>query len=96
MLDPQQELNWHTEDIGRVAQLLETDADRGLAEALAVARRSQVGPNELVERQGRRPWRILWEQLSSTMVLILIAAAVVSGLLGKPLETVAISSSTSA
>ena len=90
-LDLQLELNWHAEDVERVAQLLETDAGGGLSEAMAVARRSQVGPNELVERHGRRPWHILWEQLSSTMVLILIAAAVVSGLLGKPLEMVAIS-----
>ena len=56
-----------------------------------MARRAQVGANELLETAGKAPWRIFWEQISSTMVLILIAAAVVSALLGKTTETIAIS-----
>ncbi|MBN1967312.1 MAG: HAD-IC family P-type ATPase, partial [Anaerolineae bacterium] len=65
--------------------------DRGLDPAEAATRLAQVGPNELEERGGKHPLAILWEQFTSTMVLILIAAAVVSGFLGKPLETIAIS-----
>ena len=81
---------WHTEDTQAVLAQIRSD-QRGLSEAEAAQRLQESGPNELVERQGRSPLAMLVEQLTSTMVLILIAAAVISGLLGKPLETVAIS-----
>jgi len=42
-------------------------------------RQAQYGPNELIERGGRTLLVILWEQLTATMVLILIAAAIVAG-----------------
>ncbi|HNM36178.1 MAG TPA: cation-translocating P-type ATPase, partial [Anaerolineales bacterium] len=48
------------------------------------------GANELIERGGRTPWQILWEQITATMVLILIAAAVVAGVLGDTKNTIAI------
>ena len=69
---------------------LNVDPDRGLSDDEAARRREQVGPNELIERGGKHPLRILWQQFTSTMVLILIVAAVVSGLLGKATETIAI------
>ena len=56
----------------------------------AAARLEQYGANELVEHGGRKPLQILWEQLTATMVLILIAAAVVAGLLGDTKNTIAI------
>ncbi len=55
-----------------------------------LARLSRYGPNELVERGGRSPWRILLEQLTGTLVLILIVAAVVSALVGDIKDAVAI------
>ena len=51
---------------------------------------SEYGPNELTERGGRTPLRILWEQLTATMVLILIAAAVVAAALGDVRDALAI------
>ncbi len=72
-------------------QTLGTDARQGLPDEEARRRLEQFGLNELEERGGKSPWRILWEQFTSTMVLILIAAAVISAFLGKPLETIAIS-----
>ncbi len=81
---------WHTRSIDSVLQELNTAIDRGLSDDEAARRAAEVGPNELQERAGKHPLRILWQQFTSTMVLILIAAAVVSGLLGKATETVAI------
>jgi P-type Ca2+ transporter type 2C len=74
---------WH--QIERDAVLAELDAtDAGLGDAEAAQRLEQYGPNELIERGGKSPWRILWEQFTATMVLVLIVAAVlyaaVSGL----------------
>ena len=55
--------------------------ESGLAEDEVERRRAQYGPNELVETGGRGPWRILWEQLSGAMVVLLIVAAGVSAFL---------------
>ncbi|MBK8049207.1 MAG: HAD-IC family P-type ATPase [Anaerolineales bacterium] len=69
---------------------LGTDETQGLSQAEAEARLAANGPNELVEGNQRKPWQLLWEQLTAVMVLILIGAAVLSLLLGKTLEAGAI------
>jgi P-type Ca2+ transporter type 2C len=81
---------WHMQPEETVISELGTSPETGLSEVEAQKRLSQFGPNELIERGGKHPLKILWEQFTSTMVLILIAAAVISGLLGKVTETVAI------
>ena len=40
------------------------DAAQGLSEEQAAARLRKHGPNELVERGRKSPWRILWEQVT--------------------------------
>ena len=82
--------NWHVLDTTDALRDLNTDAERGLTGSEAAARLSAAGPNELRERGGRKPLHILWEQLTAVMVLILIAAAAVSALLGKWQEAIAI------
>jgi len=83
-------MNWYQVETGRVLQELQTDPQTGLSEAQAQIRLAKFGYNELVEKGGRTPLKILWEQLTATMVLILIAAAVVAGLLGDTKNAVAI------
>jgi Ca2+-transporting ATPase len=82
---------WHRLTAPQALAQLESDPHGGLTPAVAAARLAASGPNELEERGRKSPLHILWEQFTSTMVLILVAAAVVSGLLGKTTETVAIS-----
>lgn len=86
----QQDHVWHIEAVEDVEKTLQTDITTGLSSEEVEKRLKQFGLNELEERGGKNPFLILWEQFTSTMVLILIAAAVVSGFLGKPLETIAI------
>lgn len=62
----------------------------GLSTAAAADRLVRHGRNELTERGGSGPWRLLWEQLTAVMVLILIGAAALSLVLGKFLEAGAI------
>src|SRR5512145_15656 len=83
-------MNWHLIEIQESIANLNSDGRSGLTKTEAAARLEQYGANELVERGGRKPVQILWEQLTATMVLILIAAAVVSGLLGDTKNAVAI------
>jgi Ca2+-transporting ATPase len=73
---------WHRLDSSSAAALLESDTVRGLGQADAAARRSRFGENALVERGGRSPWRLLWEQFASTLVVVLLVAAAVSAVVG--------------
>ena len=71
-------------------QQLETDPERGLSEVEAAARLEKYGPNQLIEQGGRSKWEILREQLSGIMVIILVAAAIVSVVLGDYTDAVVI------
>ncbi len=83
-------MNWYQLDSGAALQTLESDAACGLSAGEAAARLARDGANELVEKGGRTPLRILWEQITATMVLILIAAAVAAAVLGDTKNAVAI------
>jgi P-type Ca2+ transporter type 2C len=67
-----------------------TSAAGGLTTADARARRDADGPNALRDAVAVSPVRILAGQFSSLLVWILIAAGVVSGLLGAPVDAFAI------
>ncbi len=82
--------DWHNKDTQSVQQELGVSAALGLDDTEAASRFAQTGPNELIDHGMKSPWRILWEQFTATMVLILLAAALVSGLLGKVNETISI------
>lgn len=62
----------------------------GLLPAEIEEQRKKFGENKLQEKAGRSPLRMLLAQFTETMVLILFAAAIVSALLGKTTETIAI------
>lgn len=81
---------WHTTEIQTLEQELGANLATGLSTDEVSARMARYGPNELEEKGGVSPLKLLISQFTNTMVLILIAAAVVSGLLGKTTETVAI------
>lgn len=81
---------WHATGIQTLEQELTTNLATGLSTEEIPARKALYGPNELEEKGGVSPLQLLVSQFTNTMVLILIAAAVVSGLLGKTTETVAI------
>ncbi|MDX1688987.1 MAG: cation-translocating P-type ATPase [Candidatus Promineifilaceae bacterium] len=87
---PDEAQNWTTQDVATVLRYLGSDPETGLDSSEARSRLQRYGPNELQEQGGRGPLLMLGEQFSSTMVLILIGAAVISAFLGKPTETVAI------
>jgi Ca2+-transporting ATPase len=73
-----------------VARRLGTDATRGLSTDAAAARLLDHGPNELDRGEGLSPARILLGQLTSPMILLLVAAGVLSGALGDVTEAIVI------
>ena len=69
---------------------LQVDPAQGLLTEEARRRLAEQGPNELTERSARTPWAILWDQLSATMVLVLLAAAAISFALRDAKDAIAI------
>jgi Ca2+-transporting ATPase len=82
--------DWYKLKDSEAVRQLESDVEFGLSTEEALQRLEEYGPNELIERGVKNPWRILWEQVTAIMVLILIAAAIVSLILGEPLDAAVI------
>ncbi|MGF1457701.1 MAG: cation-translocating P-type ATPase [Leptolyngbyaceae cyanobacterium] len=76
---PQQ--GWHTLLPQTALTQLQSDRAQGLTAAEVIHRREQVGANVLEEVKGRSSWRILLDQFTNIMLLMLIAVAVISGII---------------
>jgi Ca2+-transporting ATPase len=63
-------------------QLLRTHPDEGLAESDAVVRSSLRGPNSIGKAEKESLWGKIAEQLNNPLILLLLASAGVSLLLG--------------
>ncbi len=85
-----QSIPWHTLETAEVLRRLDVVPEGGLSSEEAARRLESYGPNELIERGLKSPWRILWEQLTALMVVILIVAAGISALLGDFKDAIAI------
>lgn len=86
---------WHTLSIDDAATALDVDTKDGLSVAEAKTRLNSYGTNELVETGKRSRLRILLDQFTDIMLLMLIAVAVVAALLDVragnfPKDTIAI------
>jgi P-type Ca2+ transporter type 2C len=81
---------WHRLEAKEVLEKLNTDQEHGLTDAEAEERLKQYGPNELVEKGVKNPWKILWEQMTEIMVIILLISAVISLFLGEYTDAIVI------
>ena len=81
---------WHTLTVAAVAGYLDTDLQTGLSGDAVSARQAAVGFNELRETPPPTLWARFLEQLKNFVVLILIAASLLSLVLGDYVEAVAI------
>jgi len=81
---------WHCLAPAAAAQVLGTSLEQGLPAAQAAARLAAGGRNELQEAPPRPPWRMLADQFSDFMILLLLAAALVSGAIGEFADSLAI------
>jgi P-type Ca2+ transporter type 2C len=82
--------SWHLDEAGTAVREMDTDLSRGLTAKEAQARLESHGENELPEGSGRSVWRMVFDQFTDFMIIVLIAAAVVSGIVGDPVDTIAI------
>jgi len=82
--------NWHTLSVNETIQNLDIIVDQGLSQNEANQRFEKFGPNELVEKGVKSPWKILIDQFKETMVVVLIVAALISALLSDWKDAIAI------
>lgn len=87
-MDKQQ---WHTYSIEETAEKLHTDLKSGIQESVVQQRLEEYGKNELEEKKGRNPIKIFLMQFTSTIVIVLLVAAVITGIIGELRDTIVIS-----
>ena len=80
---------WHTQSIDDVVRALATTPS-GLSEDEAARRLDRYGYNELQAVERASGWQALASQFKNVLILILLAATLVSGLLGHALEAIVI------
>ncbi|MBI2902201.1 MAG: cation-translocating P-type ATPase [Candidatus Methylomirabilis oxyfera] len=82
-------MNWHPMSVEAVAEALNTSR-RGLSAEEAGRRLVVHGPNVIAEARRRSALAMFLDQFTDFMILVLLAAAFVSGLIGEATETIAI------
>ncbi len=80
---------WHQKEIKEIFEDLHTSS-QGLPPEDARQRLQKYGPNELKEKKKKTPLMMFIDQFRDFMILVLIAAAIVSGIIGELSDTVAI------
>ena len=74
---------WHTLAAASVAQQLGSDPESGLTSEEAARRLAAEGPNEIREQRRRSIVRMIASQFQDFMILVLVAAAIISGAIGE-------------
>lgn len=82
-------MNWHSLSIEETFELLDTQ-QQGLSTPNAEAKLLQYGPNELQEGKKKNIAGMLLAQFKDVMILILLAAAIISGIIGDLTDTIVI------
>ena len=80
---------WHAMSVAEAEEILST-SEKGLTDAEAAERLQKYGKNDLRQKKPKSIWKMLWEQISDVMVLILIVAAAFSMVMREWAEAVII------
>lgn len=78
---PNPKTPWYAQSSRKTLEQLGSNPETGLTEQEARSRSQRYGPNEIEEGAGRSSWQILLDQFNNIMLLMLIAVAVISGIL---------------
>jgi Ca2+-transporting ATPase len=81
---------WHALEAEAVSHRLSVDPEFGLDESQVKQRHAEHGANLLAKAQRIRPALMILNQFRDFMILVLIAAAIVSGIIGHPRDAIAI------
>jgi len=82
--------SWYALDAETTIAHLNTSTVSGLTNDEAAQRLREYGPNQLTESPPPSFWQLLWAQLNSFVIILLMVAAVISALLGDFIEAAVI------
>lgn len=82
-------MNWYRLSIDEIYELLGSSPN-GLPAQQVEEKKLRHGLNELAEARKKNAWAIFFSQFTDVMILILIAAAVISGFIGDLTDTIVI------
>ena len=82
-------MHWHQKNIEDVIGELRATL-QGLSTEEARNRLLKYGPNELSKKKQKNPLMMFLDQFRDFMILVLIAAAIISGIVGGAADTIAI------
>ncbi|MGZ5135124.1 MAG: cation-translocating P-type ATPase, partial [Flavitalea sp.] len=82
-------MQWHQQDIQQTFETLQTTAN-GLTSGEVASRLERKGYNEIVEKKKKTPLMMFLLQFKDFMIIVLIGAAVLAGVFGDVVDTVAI------
>ena len=85
-------MEWYQKNPEEVAESLETSLSEGLTSESAQTKLQTLGPNELKEQEGKSFLQKLLAQFSDFLILILIAAALISVFVGESKDAIVIMS----
>lgn len=88
-MDPVDDTVWHEQTVAETLEVL-ASRPRGLTTGEAVERLAAVGPNELDVAPPTPAWKVLLRQFLSPLILILIGAGIITAVLQKWVDAVAI------
>ena len=74
--------DWHLKDAAETSRALGVDAIRGLSTEQVCTLARQYGPNHIAVEKNPSLFSLVWAQINDFMILVLAAAAVLSGLMG--------------
>ena len=80
-LSPNPATHWHTIPTDKALELLQSDRQQGLSTEEVAERQKIYGLNELEETGGRSAFTILLDQFKNIMLIMLIAVAIISGIM---------------
>lgn len=83
-------VSWHALESEEVLNQLATPIETGLSSEEVKNRQAKYGLNELTEKERTSFWEMLWGQLNSFVIWLLIGASVISAVLGDYVEAGAI------
>lgn len=83
-------MDWFLKDQESVVTELQTDAHKGLSSSEVEQRLTQYGTNELKHQDKKSMLSKIKDQLLDPMILILIAAAILSSFVGSPVDAIVI------
>ena len=82
-------MNWHLLPLSEIAQLLNS-SPKGLDSVTASELLLEYGKNQIEDQKKKTPFQMFLQQFTDFMIIVLIAAAIISGILGDLIDTIII------